>query len=343
MHRLSTKRPVRTRWRAAAVAAGVALVAAACGSTSSSAGSHLRTLSIALDYTPNVNYLGIDVAISNGYFAAHGIKADILPYSGIPAETLLRSGRADIGLTYPPNIPANRAGGLAYRAVAALTQRNTVNIAVLASSPYRNVAQLSGTLYGGFGVASDKPILEAVFADAGVAHPVVKEVDLGDSAYQALAAHRVAYSITFGGIDDVTAELAGVKLRQFPIARYLGSTFSFPDDAFVAMDSLIDHDPSLLRAGLAALSEGYRFAAAHPVQAEAILERDNRSFLDHSQNVVAATGKATAPTFVAADGSWGHLDDADFAGITRLLVHGGLIAASKAPPASADYTDSLLP
>ncbi len=345
--RVSRHRSSRRPLVALAAAVAAALVAAGCGSAppaTSATGRPLRTLRIALDYTPNVNYLGIYAAQANGYFTARGIRLEIVPYTGTPAETLLAAGRTDLGLTYPPGIPAtNAAGHLHYRAVAALTQRNTVDIAVLASSPYRSVAQLSGTLYGGFGVSSDAPILKAVLRAAGVAHPVVREVDLGDNAYQALAAHRVAYSITFGGIDDVTAELAGVHLREWPIARYLGSTFAFPDDAFVATDALIRSDPSLLRQGLAALSDGYRFAAAHPKRAEAMLVAANPTFLGHDAGVVAATGAATARTFVGADGSWGRLGPADFAGITRLLVSGGLIRASAAPPASADYTDALLP
>jgi ABC-type nitrate/sulfonate/bicarbonate transport system substrate-binding protein len=335
----------RVGWRRAVAAGAAAVViggSGLCGSAAA-APAGVRTLRIALDYTANVDYLGIYVAEHNGYFAARGIRPDIIPYSGVPAETLLQTGRTDLGLTYPPSIPASRAAGLDYEAVAGLTQRNTIGIAVLASSHYTNVAQLSGTLYGGFGVSSDKPILDDVFRHAGVAHPVVKEVDLGDQAYQALAAHRVAYSLVYGGIDDVTAKLAGVKLRVFPIRRYLPGAFTFPDDAWVATDKEVKDDPGLLRRGLAALSEGYTFAARHPAEAEQILEDDNRTALDHSANIVTATGNATAPTFLTAGGRWGPMDDADFAGITSILVDGGLIKASEAPAPSSDYTNALLP
>jgi ABC-type nitrate/sulfonate/bicarbonate transport system substrate-binding protein len=338
----------RRRAMAMAMVTVVALVAAGGYARSGSAAAAAptatpRTLRIALDYTANVDYLGIYAAEHNGYFTAEGIRPDIIPYAGVPAETLLQTGKTDLGLTYPPSIPASRAAGLDYEAVAGLTQRNTIGIAVLASSHYTSVAQLSGTLYGGFGVASDKPILEDVFHHAGVAHPVVKEVDLGDQAYQALAAHRVAYSIVYGGIDDVTAELAGVKLRVFPIRRYLPAAFTFPDDAWVAMDTEVRADPGLLRRGLAALAEGYTFAAHHPAAAEKILEEDNRTALAHSTSIIAATGDATAPTFLTAGGRWGPMDNADFAGITSILVDGGLVRASAAPAPATDYTNALLP
>lgn len=335
---------LRKRTTALVAAAVLSLSTAACGGGGGrSDAPRLQTFRIALDYTQNVDYLGIYVAQAKGWFADEGIKLKILPYSGTPAESLLAAHRTDLGLTYPPSIPAYRAGGLDYEAVAGLAQVNTINIAVLKSSPYHSVAQLSGKLYGGFGVSSDKPIMLDVFRKAGVAHPVYREVNLGVDAYQALASHRVAYSITYGGIDDVTAELNGVKLREFPIKRYLGAAFSFPDDAFVAMDHEVAAHRSLFRRALRALARGYEYAAAHPGAAEAIQLKANPSALAGAKKVIDATGNATAPTFVGRSGTWGHLDDADFAGLTRILVHGGLIPAGKAPAPSQDFTDSLLP
>jgi ABC-type nitrate/sulfonate/bicarbonate transport system substrate-binding protein len=353
-HRPVVRRHRHARRAAAGAVTSLVLALTACGGTTAnrSTGGQAtgsakgpQKLRIALDYTANVDYLGIYVAINDGYFKAEGIDPEIIPYSGPGAEQLLEEGKTDLGLTYPPNIPAYRAAKppLDYEAVAGLSQRNTIDIAVLASSKYTNVAQLSGTLYGGFGVPSDKPIIDDVFTAAGVKDPVYKEVDLGDEAYRALADHRVAYSITYGGIDDVTAELSGVKLREWPIKRYLGSAFSFPDDAWVATDKEVHDDAGLLRRGLAALAKGYEYAAHHPATAEAILIKDNRSALDHSANIVKATGDATAATFVTASGAWGPMNDADFAGITKILVAGGLIKTSRAPAPAQDYTNGLLP
>jgi ABC-type nitrate/sulfonate/bicarbonate transport system substrate-binding protein len=316
---------------------------ASTGSSGSSASSGLRTFRIALDWTPNVDFLGIYAAIRNGYFTAQGIKPVIIPYSGTAGETLLSAGKTDVAFTYPPNIPAYRASGLKYRAVAGLTQVNTIELAVLQSSPYTSPGQLSGKLYGGFGVPSDPPIIKAIFRKVGVSNPVYRQVVLNGTAYQALAAKRVAYSTMFGGIDDVTAELQGAKLRLFPIRDYLGAAASFPDDSLAATDTEIDNDPSLLRRGLAALSQGYIFAAQHPAEAEQDLIAENKTALEHSQNIVVATGNHTAPTFLDAAGQWGSLSDASFAGITQIMAEGGLFKGATPPPASDDYTNSLLP
>jgi ABC-type nitrate/sulfonate/bicarbonate transport system substrate-binding protein len=147
----------------------------------------------------------------------------------------------------------------------------------------------------------------------------------------------------FGGVDDVTAELSGAKLRVFPVRNYLGSAASFPDDSLVASDKEIKTEAPLLRAGLTALSEGYIYSARHPAQAEQILIKYNRSFLANSQNIIVATGNATAPTFLTASGRWGTLYNSSFAGITRIMVQGGLFKGKTPPSAADDYTNSLLP
>ena len=92
------------------------------------------TVRIALDYSANVNYLGIYVALAKGWFADAGVDAKIIPYANTPAETLVQSGATDLGISYPPDVIINRARGLRYRAVAALVAHNTTALAVLASS-----------------------------------------------------------------------------------------------------------------------------------------------------------------------------------------------------------------
>ena len=214
--------PLARRAASATLVIGLALTPAVISAPS--VASSLQPLRIALDWTPNVDFLGIYVAINNGYFTREGIKPVIIPYSGTPGETLIEAGKTDLAFTYPPSIPAYRASGLKYRAVAGLAQKDTIELAVLQSSPYTSPAQLSGKLYGGFGVPSDEPIIDAIFKKVGVARPVFRQVVLNTSAYQALEAKRVAYTTMFGGVDDVTAELGGV----FPTIRWWRATKRSP-------------------------------------------------------------------------------------------------------------------
>jgi ABC-type nitrate/sulfonate/bicarbonate transport system substrate-binding protein len=301
-----------------------------------------ETVRIALDYSANVNYLGIYVAQEKGWFARQHVSVKIIPYANTPAETLVESGATDLGISYPPDVIINRARGLKYKAVAALAATNSTALAVLASSRYTRPAQLDGKLYGGFGIASDAPLVSAVLRGDGVAKPSFKQVVLNTDVIDALAKGRIQYTAVFGGIDDVTAELQGVKLRLFPYRRYLGAAGGYPNVVFVASDSTIATRRDALRRTLAALAQGYAYSAAHPADAERILIAANRTALGKSAAIVAATGNATAKTFLNGAGRWGPLSASAFSALAKLLAQGGLVKGAQPAPGDL-FTNALLP
>lgn len=297
---------------------------------------------IALDYTANVNYLGIYAAIAKGYFKAQGIEPDIIPYGDTTAEVLINNGKTDLGISYPPAIVDERARGLKYKAVAGISNENTTAIAVTADSPITRPAQLSGKLNGGFGIPSDEAILKAVMRADGAKDPKYREIPLSTDAYVLLARRRVDYAVVFQGIDDLTAERQGTKLRTFPYRSYLGAAGNYPSAVFVASDETIEQHEPALRGALKALAQGYEFAAAHPAQAEQVLIDQNRSALSSSQAIVKATGDATAKTFLDPSGRWGPLVDTDFSGLATILGDAGLLKGPAPRPADL-YTNALLP
>ena len=301
----------------------------------------IATVKIALDYTANVDYLGIYVAERKGYFAAEQIKAVILPYANASAEQLIQAGQTDLGISYPPDVIINNSRGLRYRALGALVTDNTTALAVLASSKYTRPAQLDGKLYGGFGIASDPPLVSAILRADGVRAPVFKQVVLDSDVITALAAHRIDYTAVFGGIDDVTAELEGIKLRTFPYNRYLGAAGNYPNAVYVASDKDIAARGPILARALKALAEGYEFAARHPAAAEQILIDANETALRNATKIVDATGNATAPHFVDGAGAWGPQTNADYAGLEKILANAHVIKGS--PPMSELYSNALLP
>ena len=308
----------------------------------STAPSPTEKVTIALDWTANVNYLGIYAAIANGYFEQQGIEPEILPYAGTPAEALIDSGKTDLAISYPPDVIINRAHGLEYKAVAGLVAENTTALAVLASSKYQSPKDLSGKLYGGFGIQSDKALIPAILKADGAADPKFEEVVLNTAFLDALSKNRIAYSAVFTGIDDVTAEMQGVKLRLFPYRDFLGAAGDYPNAVYVASDETIAERDDALKRAMAALAEGYEWSAANPEEAAKILVEQNPTELSKQVEIVDKTAAATAPLLLDPSGAWGPLQDRDFAGLTQILVDGGVL--KDAPPAPGDlYTDELLP
>jgi ABC-type nitrate/sulfonate/bicarbonate transport system substrate-binding protein len=323
------------------IVAALAIVAVAAAAAVSAAAPATPTVTIALDWTPNVNYLGIYAALANGYFAQQHVSPVILPYANLSAEQLIQAGRTDLAISYPPDVIINDARGFRYRAVGALIADNTTALAVLASSPYTRPAQLSGKVYGGFGIASDEPLVTSIMRADGVRRPVYRQVVLGTDVITALAAHRVDYTAVFDGIDDVTAALQGIHLRTFLYRRYLGAAGDYPNAVYVASDRDIAARGPILARALAALAKGYEWAAAHPAAAERILIARNRTALEHQQRIIVATGNATAPHFLDGARRWGPETDADYAGLERILAKAHLIRRS--PAVSSLYTNALLP
>ena len=198
-----------------------------------------RTVRIALDYSANVNYLGIYVAQEKVWFARQHITLKIIPYANTPAETLIDSGATTSASAIPRTSSSIARRGSATGRSPRSHAQNTTGLAVLASSKYTRPSQLDGTLYGGFGIASDEPLVTAILRGDGVAKPSFKQVVLNTDVFDALSKGRIQYTAVFGGIDDVTAGLQGIRLRLFPYRRYLGAAGNYPNVVFVASDSTI--------------------------------------------------------------------------------------------------------
>ena len=92
----------------------------------------------------------------------------------------------------------------------------------------RTPAQLSGKLYGGFGIASDKPIVGAIMPADGIARPAFREVvlnaDVDAGALQ--PPHRLHGRIRRHRRRD--RRTAGDKLRTFPYRTLLEQPATIP-------------------------------------------------------------------------------------------------------------------
>src|SRR5271156_1917284 len=142
--------------------AALAVLAVVIAAATTAAAPAPATVKIALDWTPNVNYLGIYVAITKGYFAAQGIKPVVLPYANASAEQLIQAGQTDLGISYPPDIIINNSTGLHYKAGGGLVTDNTTALAVLSSWMHTRPSQVNGKLCGAFGIARAPPLVTAI-------------------------------------------------------------------------------------------------------------------------------------------------------------------------------------
>ena len=100
----------------------------ACGGGSGGDGGD--TITVQLDWTPNTNHTGIYVALAKGWYKDAGIKVNILPYTDVNPDVVVANGKADIGISFPPNVVFSRAQGLDVSAINALVAATLVLLAL---------------------------------------------------------------------------------------------------------------------------------------------------------------------------------------------------------------------
>ena len=150
---------------AALTALALAAALAACGvkkeSTTPSGG--LEHVNLVLDYVPNPDHAGIYAAIRDGDFRSAGLDVTpIVPTDPASPLKLLAAGRANIAISYEPELLLARDRGLDLVAIGALIQRPLTSImSAGGEKPVRQVGDLArktvgtaGIPYQSFGVQS---------------------------------------------------------------------------------------------------------------------------------------------------------------------------------------------
>jgi ABC-type nitrate/sulfonate/bicarbonate transport system substrate-binding protein len=326
----------------------LALAALGLAGCAGGGGEDRERLTIALDWVPNTNHTGIYVARARGWFAQRGIDLRILPYAETSTDVLVAEGQADLGVSFVPSLLLSRAAGLPIKAVASVMTRNTEALAVLEDSRYRRPRDLAEhTVYGGFGLPYEVPLWsEVIRRDGG--EPNFRTAVLNTAAYEALYAQRIDWSALFLGWEAIEARrrTPPVRLRLFPLKRYLGAAGDFPSVILVASEKAIAERPDVLRRGLAALGEGYSLAARRPDDAADLLIAAD-SGLKKNTGLVHASAAYLASSYLRR-GVWGETRPQQVAGIGRILSEADALAGPDGEPVHPEsfddyWTNDLLP
>lgn len=307
----------------------------------------LKPVSIALDWTPNTNHIGLYVAQARGFFQAAGLDVRILPYTDTSAGTLVSNGRADFGIV-GSGLFAQKAAGADLRAVFAVVQHDTGRLIVEADrSELSRPRDLDGHIYGGFGSAWEKALISSIIkADGGKGD--IRTVTLGTSAYEALRNRAVDFTLEIQTWEGVEAALAGEKLREF---RY--SDYGVPEQhttLIASSDAYLKAHPDLAAAFLGAVRQGYGWAADHPDEAADLLIAANSAILTNPKLVHESMRALVEGHYLRSDkGAVGTIDPAKILGIGHYMFQAGILVdengakLTKEPDFSTYYSNDYLP
>ena len=332
--------------RPLALAALLTIVLAGCGAKpepGDGSGSASRDdLRLVLDYFPNADHAGIYAAQASGEYERAGLDVEIkAPPDPTAPLKLLRAGRADIVISYEPELLLARDKGADdLVAVGALVQRPLTSLMALPGSGISDAKDLAGKRVGTAGIAYQSAYLKTIADKAGVDPGSIKETNVGFDFIRPLIAKRVDATLgAFWNYEGTDLERRGkkpviLKMDELGVPAY-------DELVFVARKEDLDEDgASRIRRFLQATARGHRTLEKDPATGvDALMKASNGL----ERGLQEAVVKATLPVFFPADEDrpWGWQDPREWDAYGRWMQANGLL---KRPPVAARaLTNEFLP
>lgn len=321
-----------------AVIASLAL--AACGEKDEPSGPPGKErVTLMLDFFPNADHAGIYQALESGEFERAGLDVRIeAPADPSAPLKLLQAGRADLAISYEPELFLARDKGAEIVSIAALVQRPLTSIIALGKTKLDSPADLEGHTVGTAGIPYQEAYLRTILEEAGADPDRVKQVDVGFDLSPALISKRV-YA-TLGGFWNYEGIALERKKREPKIIRVdEAGVPTYNELIIVARTETARDKAATLRRFLQALARGHQSLRESPAQGVDALMKADPSL---ERGLQAAVVEATLPVFFPADEDkpWGWQEPRQWEAYGKWMYDNGLI---KQPASAAVLTNDLLP
>jgi putative hydroxymethylpyrimidine transport system substrate-binding protein len=317
----------------------------ACGEKPEPAGAgtpaRRDALTVMLDYLPNADHAPLYAARAGGDYARAGldVRIEAPPDPAAPLR-LLRAGRADVAISYEPELLLARDQGAEdLVSVGALVQVPLTSLMALPGSGIRGAADLRGKRVGTAGIPYQAAYLRTILQRAHVPADSVRQTDVGFNLVPALLSRRVDATLgAFWNYEGVDLRRRGrdpviLRMERLGVPTYAELVF------VVRKQFLDEQGASQLRRFLQATAAGLRRLQARPaVGVDALLDADRS--LDRGLQEAAI--RATLPVFRPRDPKrpFGYQEPADWARYEIWMRRNGLL---KRQLSAAPLTNEFLP
>lgn len=235
----------------------------------------MKSLSLALDWTPNTNHTGFFAAQSMGYYKDAGIELDLRSprnddYSTTPAKKL-ELGEVDLAIAPTESLISYRTKSDPFfmRAIAALLQEDASAITVLKNSGIERPEDLDNKTYASYGARyEDEIVKQLIKNDGGEGNLDLHYPDkLGIWNTLVHGTHDATWIFT--AWEGVEAERRGIELTSFKLGGY-GIPYGY-SPVVCAAEDFIEAETDTLTSFLKATEKGFRFAINNPEEASDFL------------------------------------------------------------------------
>jgi putative hydroxymethylpyrimidine transport system substrate-binding protein len=218
-------------------------------------------ITVMLDWFVNPDHGPLFVAKERGEFARRGLEVELIaPADANLPPKLVAAGRADLAISYQPQLHLQVAQGLPLTRIGTLVATPLNSLVVLEDSPIRSIADLKGSKVG-FSVGGfEDALLGAMLARHGLSIDDVELVNVNFS---------LSPSLMSGQVDAVIGAFRNFELNQMDIEGRPGRAFYLEEEGVPAYDELIVvarndrlSDPSFV-AFLDAIEAGTQYMINH--------------------------------------------------------------------------------
>ncbi|NKC12002.1 MAG: ABC transporter ATP-binding protein [Gammaproteobacteria bacterium] len=287
-------------------------------------------LTVMLDWFVNPDHGTLIVAEKMGFFKEAGLEIDMQePANPNDPPKLVAAGKADLAISYQPQLHLQAAAGLPLSRIATVVATPLNTLLVLKDGPIKTIADLKGRKVG-FSVGGfEDAILGAMLEQHGLELSDVELLNINFSLSPSLLSEQV---------DAVIGAYRNFELNQMDIVGRPGRAFYVEEEGVPAYDELIVvanrnklNDPALARF-VRAMERAVQFLVNHPNEAWTVF-KSYKAGLDDELNRRA--WRDTLPRFALRPGA---LDVARYERFAQFVLERGL--AKTLPPVDA-YTAVL--
>ncbi|MDO5134576.1 MAG: ABC transporter substrate-binding protein [Eubacteriales bacterium] len=297
----------------------------------------LKKVTVILDYVPNTNHTGMYVALDKGYYEEAGLDVEIIEPTDGATATLIAQQKGTFGISYQEDvtIALTAEDPLPIKAVAAVIQHNTSGFVSLADSGIQSPADFEGKTYAGWGGPGESAVLEACMNQAGKDFSKLNVVISDGSGFEALG-KSCDLMWFFEGWDCVNAQMNDCALNYMEL-RQLDERLDYYTPVIITSDQVIQEDPEMVKAFLAATAKGYEDTIQEPEACAGIL---HGYAPDYDLEMLERSQVYLADKFMEDTHTWGVMKDEVWDNYAAFLQEYGVI--QEVLPASDCYTNQFL-
>ncbi|MEM1260544.1 MAG: ABC transporter substrate-binding protein [Bacteroidota bacterium] len=268
----------------------------------------MKTLKLALDWTPNTNHIGFFVAQELGFYEKWGLHVELLNpeddnYTLTPAKKV-ENEIAHLALCPLESIISYQTKKQPFDsvAIATLFQEDLSEIVVLEDSPIQRPKELDGYSYASYKARYEDEIVRQMIKNDGGKGTIKLVYPDKLGIWETLLSKKYDATWIFSNWEGVQARGKGIKLRGFRLADY-DIPYGY-SPVIMASKKRVDYNPSIYTAFVNATKQGFLYAKHKPEEAVAIL-KPHVSKQDRDIDLLESQHR-TIPAY-GEDGNWGRI------------------------------------